>query len=158
MSADVLAALDEVIVRLRRASWKERDAIKAELHALAEAAPVRDTVRDHLADAARGISDLEVRWEIEEVVEALKPPPAPVEKPPEEEAKKGAPDFVLVYDDPRGLQLFKTKTGDRWAAQQVDPRTGQPMSFELHAQEVEQLKTKLRGSPYWVLGAGGLSA
>lgn len=158
MSADVLATIDTVIARLRSASWKDRDAIKAELLTLAEAAPNRDVVRDHLAEAARGISDLEVRWEIEEVVEALKPPPVPVEPPKEEEPKKAAPDFVLVYDDPRGLQLFKTKTGDRWAAQQVDPRTGQPMSFELHPQEVEQLKVKLRGSPYWVLGAGGLGA
>ncbi|HHO54592.1 MAG TPA: hypothetical protein ENK18_27885 [Deltaproteobacteria bacterium] len=60
----------------------------------------------------------------------------------------------MVYNDPRGLVLHKTKTGDRWIATQRDPRTGQPQSFELHPTEVDQLKAQLQGSPYWVIGAG----
>ena len=39
-----------------------------------------------------------------------------------------------------------------------DLRTGQPQTFELHPQEIQQLKTQLAGSPYWVIGAGGVSA
>jgi hypothetical protein len=42
--------------------------------------------------------------------------------------------------------------GDRWFATQVDPRSGQPQTFELHASEVSQLKMQLMGSPYWVTG------
>jgi hypothetical protein len=155
MSAEAITALEPVVARLRKAGWKEREAIKAELLALASAAPDRDAARRYLEEARRGTSDLEVRWEIEEVIEALTPPPAPAE--PEAEAEPEQPrasDFTLVYDDPRGLQLYKSKDGKRWAANQVDPRTGQPMSFELMPQEVEQLRGRLRGSPFWVLGSG----
>ncbi|TVQ94421.1 MAG: hypothetical protein EA397_01765 [Deltaproteobacteria bacterium] len=63
-------------------------------------------------------------------------------------------DLDVVYDDPRGLMVYKHKTADRWFAVQPDPRTGQPQMFELHPTEVQQLKAQLKGSPYWVLGAG----
>ena len=65
---------------------------------------------------------------------------------------------MLVYDDPRGLMLHKAKVGERWFATQVDPRTGTPQTFELHAQEITALKQQLASSPYWLLGAGGVSA
>ncbi len=58
-------------------------------------------------------------------------------------------DLERVYEDPRGLVLHRTKTGDRWFATQVDPSTGQPGTFELHPEEVTTLKSRLEGSPYW---------
>jgi len=50
--------------------------------------------------------------------------------------------------------LHKSKVGDRWFATQVDPQTGQPQTFELQPYEVKQLQTQLKGSPYWLVGAG----
>ena len=94
------------------------------------------------------------------MIEALKPPPAPAPKapepPPQDDANKPltAADLKLVYHDPRGLMIHKTKKGNRWLATEVDPRSGQPMTYELRASEVEMLKTRLKGSPYWVLGSG----
>ena len=84
--------------------------------------------------------------------------PAPADPdPPEEEPDPNAPltaaDLDMVYDDPRGLMLHKSKVGERWFATQVDPRTGQPQTFELHAHELEQLKAQLQGSPFWRLGS-----
>ena len=58
---------------------------------------------------------------------------------------------MTVYEDPRGLVLYKTKVGDRWFATQMDPRTGQPQTFELRSHEVSQLRMQLQGSPYWVV-------
>ncbi|NOY27382.1 MAG: hypothetical protein GXP62_16065, partial [Oligoflexia bacterium] len=63
-------------------------------------------------------------------------------------------DLDAVYDDPNGLMLHKSKVGDRWFATQVDPQTGQPQTFELQPYEVKQLQTQLKGSPYWLVGAG----
>ena len=63
-------------------------------------------------------------------------------------------DLDMVYDDPRGLQLYKHKKQERWFAVQADPMSGQPRMFELHPSEVTQLRAQLQGSPYWVLGAG----
>jgi hypothetical protein len=121
-------------------------------------------VREHLDNARRG-ELLEIQWEIEEVLEQTAPPKpvsaAPPAPPPEPEPAPDpnrpltSKDLTLVYDDPRGLVLHKAKVGDRWFATQVDPRTQQPQTFELHPQEITQLKQQLAGSPYWVLGAGG---
>lgn len=158
MDARDKAKLDEIIARLNAAGWKEREGIKEELLAVATAATDRDGTREHLENARKELS-LEVRWEIDEVLEAIAPPPpAPepkAEEPPPEKKQLTAADLNLVYDDPRGLMLYKTKKApERWFATQVDPRTGQPQTFELQAQEVTQLKTQLTGSPYWVLGSG----
>jgi hypothetical protein len=151
-------AIEALVARLKTASWKERDAIKAELRRVAGQDRDRSGVRDVLAAAAHDISDLEIRWEIEEVMEALEPPKKPKkeEEPPREDANRAltAADLTLVYDDPRGLMIHKSKTGNRWFATQRDPRTGAPQTFELHQSEVEQLKHQLSASPYWVLGSG----
>lgn len=109
---------------------------------------------------------LETRWEIEDILEETTPKKAaPPEPEPEPELAPEDPnrpltsaDLDLVYDDPRGLMLHKSKVGERWFATQVDPRTGQPQTFELHAQEITQLQTQLQGSPYWLVGSGGVSA
>jgi hypothetical protein len=155
--------IEGIIARLKAASWRDRDAIREELLAAARAAHERSAVLDILANARKDMS-LELRWEIDEILAALAPPPAPV--PPkeeeEEEAAAGEPedpkrirmgDLKIVYDDPRGLQVYKTRKGDRWFAMQADPSTGRPQTFELHPQEVEQLKRQLQGSPYWVIGS-----
>ncbi|MEZ4238942.1 MAG: hypothetical protein R3F59_22880 [Myxococcota bacterium] len=150
--------MDELIGALARASWKERDPIKAQLKERAEGFADRKGVLEHLEAAKRELEELEVRWEVDEVIEALTPPPAPKEPEPEEAADPNRPltaaDLNVVYDDPRGLVIHKTKVGERWFATQRDPRTGQPQTFELRPEEVSQLKTQLAGSPYWVLGAG----
>lgn len=151
------APLDVLVTRLVEASWKERDAIKAELMQAASTFPDRKSVLDHLDQAKRGIQDLEVRWEVDEVIEKLTPPPVKKvaeEAPPDPNKPLSAADLNIVYDDPRGLVLHKTKIGERWFATQRDPRTGQPQTFELRPDEVQSIKTQLAGSPYWVLGAG----
>lgn len=151
--------IDELVHRMVEAHWKDRDAIKAELLETAMQHPNRSGIRDHLEGRLGGLS-LELRWEIQELIDALTPPPAPPEEPePEEEAEDPnrpltSADLDLVYDDPRGLMLHRTKKGDRWFATQRDPRSGQPQTFELHPSEIEQLRTQLHGSPFWVLGSG----
>ena len=153
-------ALDALVERLVKAGFKEREGIKQEMLAAAVEFPTRSTVLEHLEEAKRQIDDLELRWEIDEVIEELTPEPEPEPEPEEEEteaAQQGpltAADLQMVYDDPRGLTLHKTKTGERWFATQRNPQTGQPQMFELHPAEVQQLKMQLQGSPYWVIGAG----
>jgi hypothetical protein len=160
-SADI-ERLDTILARLRQVGWKERDAVKEELQTAAEAAADRVAAREHLEGVLKGLP-LELRWEVEEVIERLKPPPAPAPAPPPEaepEADAKADprqlkmsDLNMVYDDPRGLMLYKHKTLERWFAVQPDPRTGQPQMFELSPAEVKQVQTQLKGSPYWILGA-----
>lgn len=156
MSEHVMSELNDRIQALTQAGWKERDDLKAALIAYALALPERAMVTSRI-EAARGeLTDLELRWELDEVLEALAPPPAEPE-PEEKEEEDRAPrpsDFVLVYDDPRGLQLFRTKDGSQWYANQADPSTGQPQSFAVPPEQVSALKKQLQGSPYWVLGAG----
>lgn len=154
-------ALDALVERLSSASWKERDPIKQELLAAATAMPDRSSAIDHLESSKRGIDDLELRWEIDEVIETLTPEPEPEPEEPEPDSAAQKPadqltaaDLTLVYDDPRGLTLHKTNVGDRWFATQRNPNTGQPQTFELHPNEVSQLKLQLQGSPYWRIGAG----
>ncbi len=159
---DTVTAL---VARIRSASYSEREAIKEELLALVRG-PGGAAAREAL-DSARKGELLEVQWEIEEVleltappkpVEAAPPPPPPPEAPPDPNAPLTSKDLVMVYDDPRGLVLHKSKVGERWFATQVDPNTRQPQTFELHPQEVTQLKQQLAGSPYWVLGGGGVAS
>lgn len=157
--------VDRLIAALRQASWDAREPIKQKLVALATGEGGAG-VRDHLESVKRG-ELLEIQWEIEEVIDTAAPKkaeppkkvePPPPEAPPDPNRPLTAKDLVLVYDDPRGLLLHKAKTGDRWFATQADPRTGQPQTFELHPTEVAQLRQQLASSPYWVLGAGGVTS
>lgn len=160
-SFDQRETLDAILARLKQVGWKEREQVKEDLLSAARAVPDRAAVTDYLTAALKELS-LELRWEVEEVLEALAPPPEPEpeaepEPDPEQPADDGQlrmSDLQVVYDDPRGLMVYKHKTQDRWFAVQPDPRTGQPQMFELHPSEVQQLKSQLKGSPYWVLGAG----
>ncbi len=158
--SDVASEIDALVAQVVSTHWKGRDALKASLTELIQGAANRAAAREHLEGKLRDIHDLEVRWELQSVLEETAPPPAPAPEappaPPQEEGPKklNPSDLVLVYDDPRGLLLHRTKSGDRWFATQADPRTQQPQTFELRAQEITQLKTQLAGSPYWVLGAG----
>ncbi|MCK6502927.1 hypothetical protein L6R53_05945 [Myxococcota bacterium] len=154
-------ALQARIAELVTALRKGQPDAKATLTALCTGdagAPARDAL-----DAAMKGELLETRWEIEDILEATTPkkaaPPKPAEPepppaPPDPNRPLTAADLDMVYDDPRGLMLHKSKVGDRWFATQIDPRTGQPQTFELHPSEVQQLKAQLKGSPYWLLGAG----
>ena len=158
-----LQALSALVDRLKSVGWKERDAVKEELQAALEALPSLGPATEFLEERKKSLP-LEIRWEIEEVLEALAPPAPPEPEDDEEEAEDdpnrplSMADLNLVYDDPRGLMVYKAKKGDRWFAVQPDPATGQPRMFELHPQEVTQLKAQLKGSPYWVLGAGGVGS
>lgn len=154
-----LDALDAVLDRLAAATWKERESIKDELATLGAQFDDRSSVLSYLESKTREIDDLELRWEVEAVIETLTPPPEPEDEPeaepePEKEEPIQPGDLELVYQDPRGLLLHKTKDGERWFATQRDPRTGQPQTFELRDTEISQLKLQLMGSPYWVSGAG----
>ena len=161
-----MESVDTLIGRMRNADEAAVAAARAELLTLAtgeDGALVREYI-----DSVRKGELLELQWELEEILEETTPvvedataaePEAAPEPEPEEEAEEDpnrpltSADLKLVYEDPRGLMLHKSKKGERWFATQVDPRTGQPRTFELHAQEVEQLKGQLAGSPYWVLGS-----
>jgi hypothetical protein len=160
--SDGIDRMDELLKRLLASPWKERDGVKAEMVAAIQAAVDPEVLRSHLEGSLRGINDLELRWEVQAVLEETKPPAPPQAEPeppkPEEKKKLNPSDLVLMYDDPRGLLLHKTKVGDRWFATQADQRTGQPQTFELRPQEIAQLRTQLAGSPYWVLGSGGGAA
>lgn len=154
-----MEAVEKLIARLRRANDAERAAVRVELEALLRG-PDAGQAREAVEGALRG-ELLEVQWELEEVLEATAPkkkapPPAPAPAsevvPPDPNKPLTSKDLVLVYDDPRGLMLHRSKVGDRWFATQVGPN-GQPQTFELHADEVRQVKTQLQGSPYWVLGS-----
>lgn len=148
-------AVDELVDRIGQADFSEREALRDQLLAVAREVGDAKAAIDHLESAKRRIGSLEARWEVDEVIEALTPPPVPEE--PEEEEEPEAPqgpltaaDLDLVYDDPRGIRLHKTKVGERYFLTQVDPRTYQPQTFELRPEELSQLKLQLQGSPYWV--------
>ena len=166
-----MQAVDTLIDELRNAAFDAREPIKSKLVALATGED-GSLIREHLESVKRG-ELLELQWEIDDVLlESAPPPPEPKPSdstedendsppadpdPPEEEPDPNAPltaaDLDMVYDDPRGLMLHKSKVGERWFATQVDPRTGQPQTFELHAHELDQLKAQLQGSPFWRLGS-----
>ena len=143
--------IDALIVQLRTCPEGDRAPIIAQLTEHASGAR-GDVVREHLSRAARS-EVLEIQWELEDIVEATSPapptPPTP-EPEPEPEAEPVDPNQpILVYDDPRGLRLYKTPA-DQWIALQVDPATGQPRQMELMPEQVTHLKAQLLGSPYWV--------
>lgn len=156
---DVIARIDEFVAQLRKAGWKERDEIKEALLAFCREHADDKLVR-HLEESRKDLP-LEVRWEVEEVLEALAPEPEPEPEPEEEEAEAPPDDGQLrmsdlkeVYADPRGLALYTDKTGQRWFAAQPDPYTGQTSLMEIPPQQVPQIKAQLKGSPYWALGSG----
>jgi hypothetical protein len=158
-----MESVDSLISDLRAAAVSDRAMIKQELVRLASG-PKGNLVREHLDSIRRG-ELLETQWEIEEVLDETAPaPPVPRDPPPEEPQPEAPPDtdskreltaadLELVYDDPRGFMLHKSKVGDRWFATQVDPQTAQPQTFELQAQEIEQIRAQLQGSPYWLIGS-----
>lgn len=163
-------AIDQLIAKLRTANLADRSEIKSQLLALATSDEA-SIVREHLESIKRG-ELLEIQWEIDDILDESAPAPTePIAKPEtdamvdevdtttESETEAADPnaaltaaDLDMVYDDPRGFMLHKSKVGDRWFATQVDPRTGQPQTFELHAHEIEQIKGQLQGSPYWRIG------
>ncbi len=158
-TADVIERLDDILRRLAAAEWRERDGIKAELAALLGGDPA-PSVLEHLRTARKGLK-LEVRWEVDEVLEELEPEPEPEAEEEEVEEEPYDPtkpptmaDLTPVYQDPRGMALFKHKRAERFFATQMNPQTGQMQLFELHPTEYEQLKQRLQGSPFWVLGSG----
>ncbi len=158
--SDVLDQINALISRLKAVGWKEREAVKQEVLAFV-IEHKSDTLLDHLNSLRKGLP-LEVRWEIDEVIEAVTPPPEPEPEPeaepePEPEPEDGQlrmSDLVEVYADPRGIALFTSKSGERWFLSQPDPYTGQPAMAELTPADVDKVKAQLMGSPYWRIGSG----
>jgi hypothetical protein len=159
-----METVDKLINTLRTTRFEERPPIKTQLLALATSKNSA-MVREHLDNVKRG-ELLEIQWEIDDVLAESAPPPvnppAETTEQPEPEpdsvqegdpnAQLSAADLDMVYDDPRGFKLHKSKEGERWFATQVDPSTGTPQTFELHPHELTQLKSQLQGSPYWRIG------
>ena len=149
-----METVDALIARMREADDDELETIKAELIAYAEAHN-KSEVRERL-EAALKQELLEVQWELEEVIEALAPPkkkaaPAPEPPPDDPSSRPLRPSEIeLVYSDPRGIRLYKSKVDDRWIVSQIDPRVGQPVTYELPGSEGERIKMQLAGSPYWL--------
>ncbi len=155
-----MQAVDALITTIRECApdASREDELEAAKRALVERAtgPEGARVRDRIQSAMKG-ELLEVRWELEEVLEEAAPPPtAPAAPEPEapEEQDSDEDELVMVYDDPRGLVLHRTRDGSRWFATQLDPATGQPATFELPRHQIDAVKQQLAGSPYWVLGSG----
>ncbi|MFT5583078.1 MAG: hypothetical protein ACI9VR_000655 [Cognaticolwellia sp.] len=169
--------IDALISEIKTADEDRIEAIKAELITACSGAEGK-RVREHIENDMKSLV-LVIQWELEEVLEATapapprapEPDPAPkpepeaapeaaseaaseVGEPPAEGDPLTAADLDMVYDDPRGLVLHRTKDGKRWFATQVNPNTKEPQTFELHPQEIQQLQTQLAGSPYWQPGAG----
>ena len=148
------AQIEELVAALKGRDEASRAPLLDQITALCRGAH-GERARGHVESVARG-QVLEIQWELEDIVEATTPP-KPGEVAPEPEAAPPnrpltAADLEVIYDDPRGLVLHRTHAGDRWFATQVDPRTRQPQTFELHPDEIRQLKAQLANSPYWVLG------
>ncbi len=151
-------AMDELVEKLGSAERSEWDALRQQLLEAARALPDPKTAIEHLESVKKGINNLEARWEVDEVIETLTPEPDAAEEPEEEEPPDAdkpltQADLDLIYDDPRGIRLHRSKVGERYFLTQVDPRTYQPQTFELRPEEVTQLKAQLEGSPYWLIGA-----
>lgn len=150
-----MEVVDALIARLRSTDDDdERDEIKAEMIALSDTAG-RSQLRDYVETALKQ-ELLEVQWELEEVVEALTPqkqqaapPPPEPEDDPTQRALRPS-EIELVYNDPRGLRIFKSKVDERWVVSQIDPRVGQPVTYEIPGAEADRIKIQLAGSPYWL--------
>ena len=150
---EVLEQADAIMGRLASAGWRERDGVKEELLSFARANEGTRELESHLEECRKGFP-LEVRWEIEEVLEALRPAPAVEEEVVEEEEQAAPDEMQVIYDDPRGLVIQRSGDGTRFMVTQRDPYTGQPQTVEVPAAQFAQIKSQLRGSPYWVLGSG----
>jgi len=157
-------AIGQLIQEIQGAKSERQKEIYAELEAFCRGENDQEA-RSSIEKHARA-QILTIQWELEEILEKTAPAPPPEAEPegseeqvepeaappPDPNAPLTAADVEVVYEDPRGLILHRTKSGNRWLATQVDPRTGQPQTFELHPQEIDQLKAQLANSPYWVLG------
>ncbi len=155
-----MQAVEELIDTIRQCApdptrEDELEAAKATLVELIKG-PRGGNVKDLVERALKG-ELLEVRWELEETLEAAAPPPPPPEPEPEPEPEPQADpqdELMVVYDDPRGLVLHRNRDGTRWFATQMDPNTGQPATFELPPDQIAAVQQQLAGSPYWVVGGG----
>lgn len=96
---------------------------------------------------------LNLQWLLEEVIETLDPPPTTKSDEELDDPSKRAlrsSELELVYNDPRGIRLYKSNVDSRWMLIQIDPQTGMPMQQELQPDQAEMIKQQLGGSPYWV--------
>ena len=143
----------QIISDLRKAVGDDNacERLKEELISLSEAHGRNNVVQ--FLESAKRTERLPVQWELEEVIEMLIPPKKVVAQEDEDDPSQRrlrASELLLVYSDPRGIRLLKSKVDDRWVLMQMDPRTGGMMQQELTGQQGDELKLQLADSPYWV--------
>jgi len=145
--------IEERVRALSKATPEEKTAILSELKQLCMGEN-GDTAIDKIERTARS-QILTVQWDLEELIELVRPPaPPPAEEPEEEsEDEDEDSDMRMVYNDPRGLVLHCNQDGSRWLATQMDPRTRMPQTFELQQEEISRIKMQLAGSPHWTADA-----
>ena len=145
--------IEKRVGELAQASPSEKRAILLELEQLCLGKQGEDAV-GRIERIARS-QILTVQWELEELIERVRPPEEPPEPEPEAEpeAQHKESDMRVVYNDPRGLVLHCNGDGSRWLITQIDPRTRMPQTFELPSDEISQIKLQLAGSPHWTSDA-----
>ena len=137
------------IEELKGASIRRQDEICEELLSIGKEKP------SEAADLLKSLTKFEhlnIQWLIEEVIEQLTPTteaPEEIDDPSTRPLRSS--ELELVYDDPRGIRLYRSKVDSRWVLYQVDPRSGMPMQQELKAEDAEHVKRQLYGSPYWLI-------
>lgn len=159
-----MEAIIKMIREIQGASTARQAEIYADLESRCQDKDKKE-VRSQIEKQARA-QILTIQWELEEIMERtaskLSPPPketpeeapdVPEESPdPDPNTPLSSADVEVIYEDPRGLVLHRSKNGKRWLATQLDPETGHPQTFELQGEQIDQLKMDLAQSPYWVLG------
>jgi hypothetical protein len=135
---------------LAQASSEEKLTIISELEQLCLGKNGDDAV-SRIERSARS-KILTVQWELEELIERVRPPAPPPEPEPEPETEDES-DMRVVYNDPRGLVLHCNKDESRWLITQVDPRTRMPTTHELPQEDIPQIKMQLANSPHWTENA-----
>ena len=139
-----------LISELKTASVNRQDAICEELLAIGQSDPA--TAASLLTELVK-FERLSIQWLIEEVVEQLVPPSEESEEEVDDPSTRPlrSSELELVYDDPRGIRLYRSKVDDRWMLIQIDPQSGMPMQQELQAEQATPILRQLAGSPYWLV-------
>jgi len=146
-----------LIDQLRRAHGDEdtHQKIRLLLIQLGKECGIGEMVR-FLESLKRG-ENLEVKWELEEVIDTLDPPKKSIEDKDAEEdednasgRKLRASELHLCYSDPKGLRIYQSKVDERWVVMQPDPRTGGMVQQELGPEQGKQIQQQLMETPYWV--------
>ena len=144
--------IQAIVESFRSADDSQYESLRNQLVEIAQAYGVSNMVT--FLESAKRAERLEVQWELEDVIDILEPPKQDKKPDDDEDDPAGRhlrmSELELVYNDPRGIRLFKSKVDDRWMLMQLDPRSGQMMQQELNAEQGAHITSQLGGSPYWL--------